>query len=96
MVVALGSVDPALVTGVLGEEVAFVADPGARDIANAVGGAQALPGPDAWVNQTATQLISRALLLASSERPARPRSVAGFGRSGRRMNGWPAAHTRTS
>jgi phosphoglycerate dehydrogenase-like enzyme len=37
VVVALGTVDPALVTGVLGEEIAFVADPSAQDIANAVG-----------------------------------------------------------
>lgn len=37
VVVALGSVDPALVTGVLGEEVAFVADPSAQDIAQAAG-----------------------------------------------------------
>ena len=37
VVVALGRVDPALVTGVLGEELAFVADPGTQDIANAVG-----------------------------------------------------------
>ena len=37
VVVALGSVDPALVTGVLGEEVAFVADPSAQDIARAAG-----------------------------------------------------------
>jgi D-3-phosphoglycerate dehydrogenase / 2-oxoglutarate reductase len=37
VVVALGAVDPALVTGVLGEEVAFVADPSPQDIANAVG-----------------------------------------------------------
>jgi D-3-phosphoglycerate dehydrogenase / 2-oxoglutarate reductase len=37
VVVALGTVDPALVTGVLGDEVAFVADPSAQDIADAVG-----------------------------------------------------------
>ena len=37
VVVALGTVDPALVTGVFGEEVAFVADPSEQDIANAVG-----------------------------------------------------------
>ncbi len=37
VVVALGSVDPALVTGVLSEEIAFVADPNAQHIANAVG-----------------------------------------------------------
>jgi D-3-phosphoglycerate dehydrogenase / 2-oxoglutarate reductase len=37
LVVALGAVDPALVTGVLGEEVAFVADPGEQDIAHADG-----------------------------------------------------------
>jgi D-3-phosphoglycerate dehydrogenase / 2-oxoglutarate reductase len=37
VVVALGTVDPALVTGVLGEDVAFVADPTPQDIANAVG-----------------------------------------------------------
>jgi D-3-phosphoglycerate dehydrogenase / 2-oxoglutarate reductase len=37
VVVALGSVDPALVTHVLGEEIAFVTDPNAQDIANAVG-----------------------------------------------------------
>jgi D-3-phosphoglycerate dehydrogenase len=37
VVVALGTVDPALVTGILGEDVLFVADPSAEDIANAVG-----------------------------------------------------------
>ena len=36
-VVALGPVDPALVTGVLGNEIAFVADPSEQDIGNAVG-----------------------------------------------------------
>ena len=37
VVVALGTVDPALVTGVLGDGVAFVADPSAHDLADAVG-----------------------------------------------------------
>ena len=37
VVVALGAVDPALVTGVLGEDVSFVAEPSAHDIADAVG-----------------------------------------------------------
>jgi D-3-phosphoglycerate dehydrogenase / 2-oxoglutarate reductase len=37
VVVALGVVDPALVTGILGEGIAFVVDPAAQDIANAVG-----------------------------------------------------------
>jgi D-3-phosphoglycerate dehydrogenase len=37
VVVALGPVDPALVTGVLGNEIAFVPDPSEQDIANAVG-----------------------------------------------------------
>ena len=37
LVVALGAVDPDLVTGVLGEQVAFVADPRETDIAHAVG-----------------------------------------------------------
>jgi D-3-phosphoglycerate dehydrogenase / 2-oxoglutarate reductase len=37
LVVALSTLDPALVTGILGEEIAFVADPSAQDIANAVG-----------------------------------------------------------
>ena len=37
VVVALGTVEPALVTGVLGDEIAFVADPSEQDIANAVG-----------------------------------------------------------
>jgi D-3-phosphoglycerate dehydrogenase / 2-oxoglutarate reductase len=37
VVVALGPVDPALVTDVLGDEIAFVADPSEPDIANAVG-----------------------------------------------------------
>jgi D-3-phosphoglycerate dehydrogenase len=37
VVVALGAVDPALVAGVLGEEVVLVADPSPQDIANAVG-----------------------------------------------------------
>jgi D-3-phosphoglycerate dehydrogenase / 2-oxoglutarate reductase len=37
LVVALGAVDPALVTGVLGEQLEFVADPSETDIANAAG-----------------------------------------------------------
>jgi D-3-phosphoglycerate dehydrogenase / 2-oxoglutarate reductase len=37
VVVALGKVDPALVTGVLGDDLAFVADPSPGDIATAVG-----------------------------------------------------------
>lgn len=37
VVVALGPVDPALVSGVLGDDIAFVADPSEPDIANAVG-----------------------------------------------------------
>jgi phosphoglycerate dehydrogenase-like enzyme len=37
VVVALGPVDPALVTGALGDEIAFVADPSDQDIANAAG-----------------------------------------------------------
>jgi D-3-phosphoglycerate dehydrogenase len=37
MVVALGQVDPALVAGVLGDGVSFVPDPGAEDLAVAVG-----------------------------------------------------------
>ena len=37
VVVALGPVDPAVVTGVLGDEIAFVADPSEQEIANAVG-----------------------------------------------------------
>jgi D-3-phosphoglycerate dehydrogenase / 2-oxoglutarate reductase len=37
VVVALGAVEPALVAGVLGEEVEFVADPSEQDIASAIG-----------------------------------------------------------
>jgi D-3-phosphoglycerate dehydrogenase / 2-oxoglutarate reductase len=37
VVVALGTVDPALVTGVLGDSVEFVAQPGPDDLANAEG-----------------------------------------------------------
>ena len=37
VVVALGTVEPALVAGVLGEEVEFVADPSEQDIASAIG-----------------------------------------------------------
>ena len=37
VVVALGPVEPALVAGVLGEEIAFVADPSEQHIANAAG-----------------------------------------------------------
>jgi phosphoglycerate dehydrogenase-like enzyme len=37
LVVALGSVDPALVNDALGEEIAFVAEPSETDIANAAG-----------------------------------------------------------
>jgi D-3-phosphoglycerate dehydrogenase / 2-oxoglutarate reductase len=37
VVVALGAVDPALVAGVLGDGVSFVAEPGAADLAVAVG-----------------------------------------------------------
>ena len=36
VVVALGTVEPAPVTGVFGDEIAFVADPSEQDIANAV------------------------------------------------------------
>ena len=37
VVVALGTVEPALVTGVLGDEIAFVADPSEQHIASAIG-----------------------------------------------------------
>ena len=49
VVVALGPVDPALVTGVLGDDIAFVADPSEPDIANAVG---AIVRADAVVDAT--------------------------------------------
>ena len=48
VVVALGAVDPTLVTEVLGDRVEFVARPGPEDLANAEGAivrADALNGP---------------------------------------------------
>jgi D-3-phosphoglycerate dehydrogenase / 2-oxoglutarate reductase len=57
VVVALGQVDPTLVTGVLGDGIAFVPDPNAADLATAVG---AIVRADAIVDAT---LLDRAPLL---------------------------------
>jgi D-3-phosphoglycerate dehydrogenase len=61
VVVALGPVDPALVTGVLGDEIAFVADPSEPDIANAVG---AIVRADAVVDATFLARAPRLRVLA--------------------------------
>ena len=61
VVVALGPVDPALVTGVLGDEIAFVADPSEPDIANAVG---AIVRADAVVDATLLARAPRLRVLA--------------------------------
>jgi D-3-phosphoglycerate dehydrogenase / 2-oxoglutarate reductase len=61
VVVALGPVDPALVTGVLGDDIAFVADPGEPDIANAVG---AIVRADAVVDATFLERAPRLRVLA--------------------------------
>jgi phosphoglycerate dehydrogenase-like enzyme len=61
VVVALGTVDPALVTGVLGEELAFVADPTDQDTANAVG---AIVRADAIVDSAFLARAQRLRVLA--------------------------------
>jgi D-3-phosphoglycerate dehydrogenase / 2-oxoglutarate reductase len=61
VVVALGAVDPELVTGVLGEEVDFVANPSAHDIAHAVG---AIVRADAVVDATFLARAPRLRVLA--------------------------------
>jgi D-3-phosphoglycerate dehydrogenase len=61
VVVALGPVDPALVTGVLGDGIAFVADPSELDIANAVG---AIVRADAVVDATFLARAPRLRVLA--------------------------------
>jgi D-3-phosphoglycerate dehydrogenase / 2-oxoglutarate reductase len=61
VVVALGTVDPALVTGVLGGELAFVADPTEQDIANAVG---AIVRADAIVDAAFLSRAQRLRVLA--------------------------------
>ena len=61
VVVALGTVEPALVTGVLGEEVAFIADPSEPDIANAVG---AIVRADAVVDVPFLERASRLRVIA--------------------------------
>src|SRR5512132_1561519 len=61
VVVALGPVDPALVTGVLGDDIAFVADPSEPDIANAVG---AIVRADAVVDATFLARAPRLRVLA--------------------------------
>jgi D-3-phosphoglycerate dehydrogenase / 2-oxoglutarate reductase len=61
VVVALGTVDPALVTGVLGGELAFVADPTDQDTANAVG---AIVRADAIVDSAFLARAQRLRVLA--------------------------------
>jgi D-3-phosphoglycerate dehydrogenase / 2-oxoglutarate reductase len=61
VVVALGPVDPALVTGVLGDGIAFVADPSEPDIANAIG---AIVRADALVDATFLARAPRLRVLA--------------------------------
>ena len=61
VVVALGAVDPALVTGVLGDGVSFVADPTAADLAVAVG---AIARADAVVDSAFFERTPRLRVLA--------------------------------
>jgi D-3-phosphoglycerate dehydrogenase / 2-oxoglutarate reductase len=61
VVVALGPVDPALVTDVLGDDIAFVADPSEPDIASAVG---AIVRADAVVDATFLARAPRLRVLA--------------------------------
>jgi D-3-phosphoglycerate dehydrogenase / 2-oxoglutarate reductase len=61
VVVALGTVEPALVTGVLGDEVAFVADPSEQDIADAIG---AIVRADAVVDVAFLERASRLRVIA--------------------------------
>jgi D-3-phosphoglycerate dehydrogenase / 2-oxoglutarate reductase len=61
VVVALGPVDPALVTGVLGDGVAFVPDPSAADVATAAG---AIARADAVVDAAFLDRAPRLQVLA--------------------------------
>jgi D-3-phosphoglycerate dehydrogenase / 2-oxoglutarate reductase len=61
VVVALGPVDPALVTGVLGEGIAFVTDPSEQDIASAAG---AIVRADAVVDAAFLERAPRLRVLA--------------------------------
>ncbi|HXR68575.1 MAG TPA: NAD(P)-dependent oxidoreductase [Dermatophilaceae bacterium] len=61
VVVGLGAVDPLLVTGILGDEVSFVADPGSEDLAGAVG---AIVRADAVVDAAFLDCVPRLRVLA--------------------------------
>jgi D-3-phosphoglycerate dehydrogenase / 2-oxoglutarate reductase len=61
VVVALGTVDPTLVTGVLGETVEFVAEPGPEELANAEG---AIARADAVVDAALLARAPRLRVLA--------------------------------
>jgi phosphoglycerate dehydrogenase-like enzyme len=61
VVVGLGAVDPLLVTGILGDEVSFVADPGSEDLAGAVG---AIVRADAVVDAAFLDCAPRLRVLA--------------------------------
>ena len=61
VVIALGAVDPALVTGVLGDGVSFVADPTAADLDVAVG---AIARADAVVDSAFFERTPRLRVLA--------------------------------
>jgi D-3-phosphoglycerate dehydrogenase / 2-oxoglutarate reductase len=62
VVVALGQVDPALVAGVLGDEVSFVADPSPADLAVAVGAiarADAVVGAELFQRAPRLRVVAR-------------------------------------
>jgi phosphoglycerate dehydrogenase-like enzyme len=61
VVVGLGTVDPSLVTGILGEEISFVADPGPEDLALAAG---AIVRADAVVDAPFLDRVPRLRVLA--------------------------------
>ena len=61
VVVGLGTVDPSLVTGILGDEVAFIADPDSHDLAVAAG---AIVRADAVVDAAFLDRVPRLRVLA--------------------------------
>jgi len=61
VVVGLGAVDPSLVTGILGDGVSFVADPGPKDLAVALG---AIARADAVVDAAFLDRVPRLRVLA--------------------------------
>ena len=61
VVVGLGTVDPSLVTGILGDEVSFIADPDSQDLAVAAG---AIVRADAVVDAAFLDRVPRLRVLA--------------------------------